>query len=220
LPTKRLKQLSERHAFLRLFISLVLGSLAGAWTVERWGLPFGLMVGWDVGSLHMLLMSWHIIATSDAAASKKRSAAEDPGRTLVWIVTSLACFVTLFASIFVLHRAKTLAPQEDLAFITLCFAAVVFSWMLTHTTFTMRYARLYYLGKGQPGGINFPGTALPTDWDFAYFAFTVGMTYQVADTDITSSMIRRTVLLHALMSFAYNTAIIALALNIFFGLVS
>ena len=196
------------------------GILAGTWAAQRWGLPFGLMVGWDVGSFHMLLMSWHIIATSDAAETKKRAAAEDPGRTLVWIVISLACFVTLFASIVVLHRAKNLAPKEDLAFILLSFSAVVLAWMLTHTTFTLRYARLYYLDRGQPSGINFPSTTLPTDWDFAYFAFTVGMTYQVADTDITSSIIRRTVLLHALMSFAYNTAIIALALNIFFGLVS
>ncbi len=121
------------------------------------------MLGWDVGSFHVLVMSWHIIATSDAAETKKRSAAEDPSRTLVWIVVSLACFVSLFASIVVLHRAKNLAPKEDMAFILLSFSGVVLSWMLTHTIFTLRYARLYYIDRGQPSCIKFASTTLPTD---------------------------------------------------------
>jgi uncharacterized membrane protein len=88
-------------------------------------------------------------------------------------------------------------------------------WLLTHTAFTLRYAHLYYRGGADSeGGIEFCGDDKPADLDFAYFAFTIGMCFQVSDATIGDRTIRHTALLHALVSFIYNTGILALVLNI------
>ncbi len=100
----------------------------------------------------------------------------------------------------------------------LCLLAVVLAWALTHTAFTFRYAHLYYREDAEGiGGVDFPGKPPPTYFDFAYFAFTVGMCFQVSDVCVTSSQIRRAVLLHAVISFAYNSIILAFVLNLLFG---
>jgi uncharacterized membrane protein len=91
----------------------------------------------------------------------------------------------------------------------------VISWLLTHAAFTLRYAHLYYRsGVDSEGGIELGGDDKPDDLDFAYFAFTIGMCFQVSDVTISNRLIRRTALLHALVSFAYNTGILAVVLNI------
>ena len=95
---------------------------------------------------------------------------------------------------------------------------MVVSWALVHTTFALHYARLYYTDLG--GGICFNQTEAPRYSDFAYLAFTVGMTFQVSDTDVSSAQIRRTILMHAVISFAYNTAILTFVLNLVFGFAS
>jgi uncharacterized membrane protein len=101
--------------------------------------------------------------------------------------------------------------------VALCLIAVGLAWTLTHTSYTLRYAHLFYRENDHEGGLEFPGRDEPDDFDFAYFAFTIGMTFQVSDVGVTSPLIRRTVLAHALLSFAYNTVIIALAINILAG---
>jgi len=94
------------------------------------------------------------------------------------------------------------------------------AWSLTHTSYTLRYAHLYYRDEGGVGGLVFPGDRPPDDFDFAYFAYTIGMCFQVSDVVITSWQIRRAVLGHAVLSFAYNTVILALALNLLFGVLA
>jgi uncharacterized membrane protein len=122
----------------------------------------------------------------------------------------------------VLRRANVLAPRYEAPLVILCLAAVVSAWCLTHTAYTLRYAHLYYRDGNedgaQDGGLVFPGGKPPDYYDFAYFAFTVGMCFQVSDVSITSSPIRRAVLVHSVLSFAYNTAILALAMNLVAGL--
>jgi len=97
--------------------------------------------------------------------------------------------------------------------------AVVCAWLLTNASFTLRYAHLYFRDDGSgEGGLEFPGGEVPDAMDFAYFAFTVGMCFQVSDVVITSKVIRRTALMQSLLSFAYNTIILGMALNLFFGM--
>jgi uncharacterized membrane protein len=103
--------------------------------------------------------------------------------------------------------------------------AVIISWWLVHTVFTMRYAHLYYTtdeGKKTPlGGLEFPGNDKEPDYlDFVYFSFVVGMTFQVSDVEISSKQIRRLAWAHGLIAFAFNTAIVALSINVISGLVS
>ena len=131
----------------------------------------------------------------------------------------MASTVSLFAAVGLLRRAREVAGGQTALLLGLCLGAVVTAWALTHTAYTLRYAHLYYRDDGDgEGGLSFPGGRSPDYFDFAYFAFTVGMAFQVSDVTITSAAIRRAVLGHALLSFAYNTAILALALNLTFGL--
>ena len=95
---------------------------------------------------------------------------------------------------------------------------IVLSWLVVHTLFVLRYAHLYY-GVGAVGGVEFPGERPPDYRDFAYLAFTVGMTYQVSDTEITDPVVRRTLLRHALLSYLFGTAIIASTISVLAALV-
>ena len=101
----------------------------------------------------------------------------------------------------------------------LTLASIALSWTMTHTAYTLRYAHLYYRSGGRHG-LQFPGDEAPADIDFAYFAFTVGMCFQVSDVTVSTTACRRAVLLHATLAFVYNTMILALALNLVFGLMS
>jgi uncharacterized membrane protein len=102
----------------------------------------------------------------------------------------------------------------------LCVLAVAGSWLLTHTAYTLRYAHLYYRDDDEgEGGLAFPGDDVtPAYFDFAYFALTIGMCFQVSDVTISSHQIRRAVLSQALLSFVYNTVILAVALNLVLGI--
>ena len=97
---------------------------------------------------------------------------------------------------------------------------VALAWAIGHTAFTFRYAHLFYREDDEGiGGVTFSGANDPTYFDFAYFAFTIGMCFQVSDASVTSCQIRRAVLVHAVLSFAYNTLILAFVLNLVFGAV-
>jgi len=107
------------------------------------------------------------------------------------------------------------------AFVVLCVVAVSSAWMLTQTAYALRYAHLYYRDHGQGvGGLEFPGGGRPSYLDFAYFSFTVGMCFQVSDVTISTRQMRRAVLGHSLLSFLYNTAILATAINLAIGVFS
>jgi uncharacterized membrane protein len=115
-----------------------------------------------------------------------------------------------------------LTHHQTAAIYSLGFAAVVLGWLLIHTLFIFRYAHLYYEDRDRDnksdGGLAFPGTHEPKDLDFAYFSFVLGMTFQVSDVQITSPRIRALALAHGLVSFGYNTAILALVVNTVAGL--
>jgi uncharacterized membrane protein len=134
--------------------------------------------------------------------------------------------MSLGAILFLLQSTKG-HHGAGVAFpVILSLSSVLVSWWLVHTIFTLRYAHLYYstereTGKTKPNsGLQFPGNEDDPDYlDFVYFSFVIGMTFQVSDVEISSRAIRRMALLHALISFAFNTAIVALSINIISGLV-
>ena len=176
------------------------------------------VAAYDAGGLVLLLANWTIALRDDAAHTIRRAAAADPGRNAVLIVVLISIVVGLFAAIQILGRGPTGPAADRNIALGLGLSAVVLGWLLIHTTFIFRYAHLFYFdsdddGRGQRGLI-FPGTTEPDDYDFAYFSFVIGMTFQVSDVQIADPDIRRAVLLHALISFAYNTTIIALGVNL------
>ena len=192
------------------------------------------LVAWDSGILCLLLLAWSVIVTAHPNQIKQRSQTQDTNRAVIGILVVIASVASLFAVVFILGTSKNL-PREVLGLhVALSGVSVIGSWAMVHTVFALRYAHYYYgkrrsqqshpNPKTQPqeehrGGLDFPGGKLPDYWDFAYFSFVLGMTFQVSDVEITSRLIRRLALIHGLLSFAFNTVIVALSINIISSLI-
>lgn len=217
--SERLLRLVPRHGAWRLLIAV-----AGGWIATLISNQPGylrVLIGWDAFAFLLLAMAWTAIWVCDAAETHHRASLEDPGRRLLFVLALLASTFSLFAAAVVLRQAHRLAPDRAVLWVVSCLIAVALSWLLTHTSWTLRYAHLYYRDDEEGiGGLTFPGERQPDAFDFAYFAFTIGICFQTSDIAITSPQIRRSVLFHACVSFAYTTAIIALALNLAFGFVT
>jgi len=193
------------------------GGLTAAAIPGNAGGPLRTVAGWDVGALVLLAMVWRIILAAGPEETARRAAAEDVGRSFVWAAVVLGSTVSIFAATVALRNARIMAPMAERPLVLLCLLAVATAWFLCHTTYTVRYAHLYYRDDGDLGGLGFPGTEMPCLLDFAYYAFTVGMCFQVSDVTVTQHRMRQATLGHALLSFAFNTAVLALALNLLFG---
>lgn len=201
----------------------------GVFALVAWLLPRSLgmagrsILAWDVAALALLTWSWAHILRDSVDQTRKRAALQDPGATaLRLLVVFTSAFSMVVANIFA-KNAKSFCPEEPEVLVWGCLAAVALAWVLTHTSYTLRYAHLYYLDVEAPdadveaGGLEFPRDGKPCLLDFAYFSFTVGMTFQVSDVIVTSTAMRRTVLAQAVLSFAYNTAVLAFCLQLIFG---
>ena len=194
---------------LALVIALVLPStMAG----ETRGI-----IGWDVGVAAFLVATMGMIGRADVAGVRQRAAQQDAGRWAILAVTVAAACFSVFAIGFELHAAKGLPPSAAEWRIALAAATVVLSWSFTHVIFALHYAHEYYRGK-TPAGLVFPGDHAPTYPDFLYFSFVVGMTCQVSDVQVTGQALRRLTLVHGVLSFFFNTGILALAINLAAGL--
>ncbi len=212
-----------RTASGRLIASVACGALLGvvaALLAPHWNVAIDAVAGWVGAGVSMLCLSWWLIVTADSHETHCRAALEDPGRNVVWGIVLIASTFSLFAAGVVMRAARTptFDMVERVTLIGLCLTAVLVAWVLTHTAYALRYAHLYYRDDDEGvGGLDFPGGQAPDYLDFAYFAFTLGMAFQVSDVCVSSRAIRRTALGHALLAFLYNTAILALALNLVFG---
>lgn len=190
-----------------------------AWSCPGdWGAATVAIAGWDGATMLHLTLVWFGLFTQDARQVAARAAEEDPGRLAVLVLVLLASVVGMVAAFQIIRSAEVGTLAGRTLFAGLGFWAVVSAWAVTHTAFTLRYAHLYYDDAGQPGGLDFPGGEEPDDFDFAYFAFTIGMCFQVSDVAVSRSAFRRWVLAHSVLSFAYNTAIVALTINLLAGL--
>jgi uncharacterized membrane protein len=207
-----------RSARLRLAIAIGTGVATTLVLPARVGSAFRAVAGWDAAALALGALSWLLILRADGAETRRLAAAEDPGRRAAWVIVILASVFSLFANAVVLRDVRTCAAETRDLFIALCVTAVVAAWLLTHTAYTLRYAHLYYRDDDEgEGGLTFPGDGAPAYVEFAYFAFTIGMCFQVSDVAVTSRQIRRAVLAQSLLSFAYNTAILATAVSLVVG---
>lgn len=156
---------------------------------------------------------------------RRNAGIQDASQTFLFVVVVSAATISLFAVFVLLGRAKELPPTSFAIHAVLSVAAIVLSWLLVHTLFTLRYAHLYYIDahklerKAIKGGLIFPDDSSPDYLDFAYFSFVIGMTCQVSDVQVSSKAIRRLATIHGVISFAFNTAILALFVNIIAGLI-
>lgn len=209
---------STRRAAGRLLLASTLGLLACAlFTPTRTAWWVRAVAGWDVAAGVLCALAWRTIVRASPERTRARAAIDDPGGTTVFVIAVVSSLFSLFAGAYVLRWSRASPPAEKLTWLALALAGIVLSWVLTHTAYTLRYVRLYYARSGV-GGLQFPGDRPPADLDFAYFAFTIGMTFQSTDVIVTSSRLRAFVLSHALLSFFYNTFILAVAINLAVGL--
>jgi uncharacterized membrane protein len=202
---------------LRMLLSLAAG--AAAWflcpasltTISR------AVAAWDAFGVVMLLLLWAAIVTADAERIRVVAASEDLSRAVSFIFVLVAASASLLAVVALLRTFHNLKATTLAGHIGLSVVAVATSWLLVHTVFTLRYAHAYYDADedgSDVGGLDFPGKDPEPDYlDIAYFAFVVGMTAQTADVSISGRTQRRLALLHGLISFVFNTTLIALVIS-------
>ena len=179
------------------------------------------LIGWDVAALVFGVWTWAVVWRMDPSATASHSRRDNPGRDAAGLVLTAAALASLIAVAVVLVGASQDQGTSRYLHAGLALVSVVISWILIHTVYTLKYANLYYTGTpGGPGGIDFndsgdSGDSGDPDYqDFAYLAFTLGMTFQVSDTDLKTKQIRRTALRHAWLSFPLGTVIIAASINL------
>lgn len=203
-------------------IRLVVALLAGiAVTVIGLMLHIGvvsLLIGWEVAVVVFVAWVWLIIWPMNHKRTSEFAQREDPGRVGVDILLILASVASLIGVGYALveaGNADTNAHKLTLTLISLL--SVLVSWFLIHTIYALRYARFFY-GKDFEGTITFDAKNTPAYTDFLYVAFTLGMTFQVSDTNIVGSEFRKYVIRHALLSYAFGTIIVATTINLIAGL--
>lgn len=192
----------------RTFIALAIGVAALLVLPGEWRLATRLLIGWDIFLAIYLALTYAMVLARPADHIRRQAAIQDDGRFLILIVTGLGAFASLAAILLELGAAHHQTEPMVLAVVT-----IALTWFAIHTTFALHYAHDYYRGD-KIGGLAFPGGGEPDYWDFVYFSFVIGMTAQVSDVGVTDKMIRRTATAHGVISFIFNTALLALMVNI------
>lgn len=178
----------------------------------------GPLLGWDATALVYLVWAWRTFRARDWRETAALAVREDPNRAIRDVALLAAGLASLLAIGLLLISARSLSGFARDLHVGVGIVSVLLSWATVHTIFTARYARLYYTGPD--GGVDFHDPEPPRYSDFAYLAFTVGMTFQVSDTNVTAKDMRTTVLAHALLSYLFGAVIIAATVNLLAGLVN
>lgn len=176
---------------------------------------------WDTFAFAFISTSWIVFYTRPVADIISQANKEDGSKLFVLFSTIVTSFASMFA-VMLLVLSREQQPDRVALAVILAIAGMMLSWVMVHTIFTFHYAHLYYFKAidDTPNGeaLDFPATTKPDYLDFAYFSFIIGMTFQVSDVNINSRLVRRTALAHALLSFALNTFVVALTINLIAGL--
>ncbi|RZS86875.1 putative membrane protein [Motilibacter rhizosphaerae] len=206
------------HAAVQVVTSAVIGTAVALAVGLTTPVPaaYAAMLGWVVTLVVYLAWvwraSWHLDPEGTAAAAVR----EDPTRRAADLLLLLAAVLSLGAVAYALGQAGQAKGLEELGLAAIGVATVASSWFLVHTVYTLKYAQEYY--SGEDGGISFNSDAQPVWSDFAYVALTIGMTFQVSDTDFQTSALRRLAIRHMLLSFLFGAVILATTINLLAGL--
>ena len=195
----------------RTFIAIAIGIVAFLLLPDSRRLVTRLVVGWDAFAAFYLVLAYIMMLRCDVGHIRRSAVLQDDGRFVMLLVTAFGALASLAAIVFELGASKGNPAGLILATVT-----IVLSWILVHTAFALHYAHDFYRGK-KPGGLQFPSGDAHAEadyWDFVYFSFVIGMTAQVSDVGITDRVIRRTATVHGIISFVFNTALLALMVNI------
>jgi uncharacterized membrane protein len=199
------------YARPRTFIAIAIGVVAFFLLPQSLRLGTRLLLGWDTFIAFYLVLVYTMVFRCGLAHIRRNAVLQDDGRFLILLVTALGAFASIAAIVIELDAEHRNTPELALATVT-----IALSWTAVHTTFALHYAHEFYRGA-KPGGLDFPKGHEDEDpdyWDFVYFSFVIGMTAQVSDVGVTDRTIRRTATAHGIISFVFNTALVALMVNI------
>jgi uncharacterized membrane protein len=202
----------QGQAGRRAIASAVVGAiaLAAAWAAGvSWAAA--VLTAWDATAITYLASVWWSVATLSAARARQIASSEDGSRRAAELLLVGASVASLVAVGFILAEVGRASGLERGLLTAFAVASVLLAWSVVHTVFALRYARLYYAPP--VGGLGFADDDPPTYGDFAYVAFTIGMTYQVSDTEISKRPIRRTAIHHALLSYVFGAMILGIIIN-------
>ncbi|MFL6741719.1 MAG: DUF1345 domain-containing protein [Sphingomicrobium sp.] len=194
--------------FLAFLVILIVAALSAARVLDGPWLSF--MAGFDVAAVVFLAACIPLLSTREAAVIRDRAIINDANKTLLLAIAGVVIAV-LFASI----ASETVGQKPEPLTKSLVIATLVLAWLFTNTLYAIHYAHLAYV---QPdvgnSGLEFPGTKQPSYWDFVYFAYTLGMTFQTSDVTITDQRIRRVVTVHCFAAFVFNIGVLAFTINV------
>lgn len=208
-----------RKLIFSILLSIIVFILCATFKME---ITTRLILSWDVFSITMIFFTWIMFFHTNEKELCDVVESQDDGLKVIFSIVLIGVCFSLFGTILLL-QGKQATSENKILHTIVSLSPVLFSWILLHTIFTVRYAHLYHdkkrLGTGSnTGGVAFPGNQEPDYVDFAYFSFVIGMTFQVSDVQINARAIRRFVLLHSIISFVFNTIIVALTINAIAGL--
>jgi uncharacterized membrane protein len=213
--------IAKQDARHRIVIALVLATSVWFLLSRHLQASTRCILTWDSFALAVLVLAWLTILTTPPDKLRARAQKQDLSHILIFVFVLVTACAGLFAVGFLFFSKQAFAEHSHFLIHLLgSLVAVICSWMLVHTVFGLRYAHTYYGDPDGPdgprshaGGLEFPGDREPDYLDFAYFSFVIGMTFQVSDVVITSRDFRKLALVHGMLSFGFNTVILALALN-------
>jgi uncharacterized membrane protein len=211
----------------RLFIAMALGIAVGLGLPLDWRPITRLLIGWNVATWLYFALAAIMIVSASNETIKKKAEIQDEGRFVILLLASLAALAAVGAIVAQLSTVKDLTGPLKGVHIALAAATIVSAWAFTHLMFALHYAHDYFLERAgnsrrppkKAGGLTFPGTSEPDYFDFLYFSFVIGVACQTADVEITSQPMRRTALVHCVLAFFFNSAVLALTINIAAGLI-
>lgn len=194
----------------RTFAALAIGIVVCLLLPSSLRLVTRLLIGWDTFIAIYLLLVYGMMLRGGSKHIRRNAALQDDGSFVILMVAAFGAFASIAAIVF------ELGANKDAAELALAVVTIASSWAAVHTTFSLHYAHQFYRGP-KPGGLAFPEGDKKEDpdyWDFVYFSFVIGMTAQTSDVGVTDKSIRRTATAHGIVSFIFNTALVALMVNI------
>ena len=210
--SRKSRTLRGGFAIRRVLLALVVGLASGMIAAVFVPWQAASLLGWDGAVILFATRVWVTILVMNPTQCSEHAISEDPSRAIADSVVLVAAVANLASVGLILVKAAHATGGTKAYFLAIGVLSVVLAWGVVHTIFTLRYARIYY--SDSDGGINFNQHAAPDYSDFAYVAFTIGMTFQVSDTNLTSKRIRRAALRHALISYLFGAVIVGLIINV------
>jgi uncharacterized membrane protein len=203
----------------RLWISVIAGSAAFFLLPGQWSILSRVLVCWNAGVLLFLALIFYWMMRLSAVQICSKYIEEDASAPIILVVVTVAAMLSLIAIVEPLATIKHVTGLVRAAHFALAALTLFNSWILVPTMFTTHYADLYYSVKEDARPLHFPQSPMPVFWDFVYFSFTIAAACQTADVATLDAKIRRTVIVHTLISFLFNASILGFAINVTAGLI-